>query len=195
MSAFPENNGTVDITISRNEQSRAVSATPGGMAFRIADALLPQLGFEPDPAALGSFRLAVPPRSSRERAVAAVRALRSMGHRVLAVAEFDTCVAARPSSEDEPDVAIGRHPRLGIVAAVADGLPIDPAPLLARTGWQHLLALDLYRVPVTGRPEDDNLLAVARATGRLRDGRYTVAVQPELVSAVLARSSAPTAHP
>ncbi|MFF2746449.1 hypothetical protein ACFVVA_12985 [Kitasatospora sp. NPDC058048] len=195
MSAFPESDDTLDITISRNDQACTVLATPSGMAFRIADALLPQLGFEPDPAALGSFRLAVPPHSSRERAVTAVRALRTMGHRVLADPEFDTCVAARPSSDDEPDVAIGRHPKLGIVAAVADGLPIDPAPLLTRAGWQHVSALDLYRAPATDRAVDDNLLAIARAAARLHHGRYTVAVQLELVSAVLARSSTPTAHP
>ncbi|GAB7185640.1 hypothetical protein ATKI12_5471 [Kitasatospora sp. Ki12] len=195
MSTTPESNDIVDITISRHAQTGTISATPSGMTFRVADALLPQLGFEPDPTALGSFRLAAPRRNSRERAVAAVRALRTMGHRVLADPEFDTCAATRRSSDGEPDVAIGRHPKLGIVAAVTSGLPIDPAPLLTRAGWKHVPALDLYRAPVTDRPEDDNLAAAARATARLRRGRYTVAVQPEIVAAVLARSSVTSAHP
>ncbi|MFJ9446757.1 hypothetical protein ACIRRH_33595 [Kitasatospora sp. NPDC101235] len=191
MSALPGNDDTADITISRNAHTGTVSATPSAMAFRIADALLPQLGFVPAPAALGSFRLTAPRRGSRERAVAAVRALRTMGHRVLTDPEFDTCAAARPGNADEPDVAIGRHPKLGIVAAVADDLPINPAPLLTRTGWQHVPALDLYRAPATDRPEDDGLPAVARATARLRRSRYTVAVQPDLVAAILARKAEP----
>ncbi|MER7701637.1 hypothetical protein ABTX81_01880 [Kitasatospora sp. NPDC097605] len=98
------------------------------------------------------------------------------------------------SNDGEPDVAIDPHPKLGMVAAVTSGLPTGPAPLLTRTSWKHMPALDLYQAPVTDRPEDDNLAAAARATARLQRGRYTAAVQPDLAAA-LARSSATAAHP
>ncbi|MFD5565082.1 hypothetical protein [Kitasatospora griseola] len=86
-----------------------------------------------------------------------------------------------------PDVAFGEHPDLGIVAAITDGLPNNPTPILDRAGWRHLPVLDIYLAPTDRR--DDALDAVAVTTVQLRRHGCTVAVQPELAGAVLTRGT------
>ncbi|MFC9329067.1 hypothetical protein [Kitasatospora sp. NPDC057015] len=81
----------------------------------------------------------------------------------------------------QPDVAFAVHPQLGILAAVTDHLPTDPAGFLTKAGWQHLPHLDVYAAPPGG------LDAVAEATVLLRQDRYVVAVEPALATAVLTR--------
>ncbi|MFF4927076.1 hypothetical protein ACFY4B_41500 [Kitasatospora sp. NPDC001261] len=84
-----------------------------------------------------------------------------------------------PHLPQEPDVVFAVHPKLGIVAALCDHLPDEPAEILIKAGWRHLADLDIYRAPSDG-PD-----AVAEATIRLRQGRYTVAVEPALPDTVL----------
>ncbi|MET8539908.1 hypothetical protein ABZW03_04520 [Kitasatospora sp. NPDC004799] len=84
-----------------------------------------------------------------------------------------------PQLAQEPDVAFAVHPELGIVAALRDHLPREPAELLTAAGWCHLTDLDIYRAPA------DGLDAVAETTIRLRQDRYTVAVEPTLADTVL----------
>ncbi|MFE4357870.1 MULTISPECIES: hypothetical protein [Streptomycetaceae] len=68
---------------------------------------------------------------------------------------------------------------MGIVAALRDHLPREPAELLTEAGWLHLANLDILRAP------GDGLDAVTEATIRLQRGRYTVAVEPALADTVL----------
>lgn len=89
----------------------------------------------------------------------------------------------------QPDVAFAVHPKLGILAAVTDHLPTDPAGFLAKAGWQHLPHLDVYAAPPAG------LDAVAEATVLLRQDRYVVAVEPALATAVLTRRLHTREHP
>lgn len=88
----------------------------------------------------------------------------------------------------EPDVAFAVHPELGIVAALRDHLPREPAELLTAAGWRHLADLDIYRAPA------DGLDAVAEATIRLRQDRYTVAVEPALADTVLTCATTSDRH-
>ncbi|MFD7904392.1 hypothetical protein ACFV4F_35990 [Kitasatospora sp. NPDC059722] len=172
----------IDVAIFRHHQQPDVYASPGHMPASVAEAVMPALGFEPAPDMPGWFRLTDPQRGSQQRTTSAVRALRTMGHRIDADPEFDAPSKAR-RADGEPDVAIGEHPELGIVAAVTGHLPIDPSGLLTQADWQHLPDLGIYRAP------GDALDAVAHATARLQRGRYTVAVQPALAEAVRARGT------
>ncbi|MFF2819380.1 hypothetical protein ACFVT9_28135 [Kitasatospora cineracea] len=173
-----------DFVIWRHHQRRDVYAAPGLLPQPVADAVLPALGFEPDPARPGFFTLTDPEHDGQERARAAVRALRTMGHRVGTEPAFDV-PGTTLRHRDEPDVVFGEHPHLGIVAAVSDGLPIDPAPFLTQAGWHHTRGLDIYLAPTVER--EAGLDAIAAANEQLQHGRYTVAVQRHLTADVHAR--------
>ncbi|MFD7734207.1 hypothetical protein ACFV6F_27975 [Kitasatospora phosalacinea] len=170
------------LLIWRNHQRPDVYAASGLLPQPVADAILPALGFEPDPARSGFFTLTDPEHNGQERARAAVRALRTMGHRVGTEPAFDVPGTTWRPSPDEPDVAFGKHPDLGIVAAVSDGLPITPAPFLTRAGWHHVPALDIYLAPT--RQHEAGIDAIAALTEPLRQGRYTVAVDYALAAAI-----------
>ncbi|GAA2092193.1 hypothetical protein GCM10009759_17670 [Kitasatospora saccharophila] len=155
------------------------------MTGPVGDAVLLSLGFRPHEIP-GFFRLPDPERDSEERTRSAVRALRTMGHSVDTDPQFDVPGTA-PLPSEAPDVAFARHPDLGIVAAVADGIPIHPGVLLTQAGWQHRTDLDLYYLSPSQPGEE--LDAVAVATARLQRGRYTTAVQPDLAHAVAMRGT------
>ncbi len=153
------------------------------MTGQVADALLPSVGFLPTELP-GFFRLSDPGRDGEERTRSAVRALRTMGHRVATESPFDVPgTALRPG---EPDVAFGRHTDLGIAAAVTDGLPIDPGAFLTRPGWRYRPDLDVYLSPAQ---LDEGLDAVATADKQLQRGRYTTTVHPDLAPAVRRRGT------
>ncbi|RKE22015.1 hypothetical protein [Streptomyces sp. TLI_171] len=172
------------VLIWRNHQGPDVYAAPGLLPQPVADAVLPALGFEPDPAEAGLFTLTDPEHDGQERARAAVRALRTMGHQVGTEPDFDV-PGTTLRHRDEPDVVFGEHPYLGIVAAVSDGLPIDPAPFLTKAGWHHTRGLDIYLAPSVER--EAGLDAIAAAGEQLHHGRYNVAVQRHLAADVHAR--------
>ncbi|MFB7946503.1 hypothetical protein ACFC6L_16490 [Kitasatospora phosalacinea] len=171
-----------DVAIRLHPQRPGVHAALGRMPQPVAEAVLPSLGFEPDPDEPRLFTFTGPEHYGQQRARAAVQALRTMGHRVEVEPAFDVPGSAWRPSPDEPDVAFGRHPDLGIVAAVSDGLPIDPAPFLTRAGWHHVPALDIYLAPT--RRHEAGIDAVAALTEPLRQGRYTVAVDYALAAAI-----------
>ncbi|WP_051816773.1 hypothetical protein [Kitasatospora sp. NRRL B-11411] len=173
-----------DFVIWRHHQRPDVHAAPGLLPQPVADAVLPALGFEPDPARPGFFTLTDPEHDAQERARAAVRALRTMGYRVGTEPAFDV-PGTTLRHRDEPDVVFGEHPHLGIVAAVSDGLPIDPAPFLTQAGWHHTRGLDIYLAPTAER--EAGLDAIAAANEQLQHGRYNVAVQRHLAADVHAR--------
>ncbi|MFJ5879849.1 hypothetical protein [Kitasatospora cineracea] len=173
-----------DFVIWRHHQRSDVYAAPGLLPQPVANAVLPALGFEPDPTMPGFFTLTDPEQDGQERTRTAVRALRTMGHRVGTEPAFDV-PGTTLRHRDEPDVVFGEHPYLGIVAAVSDGLPIDPSPFLAQAGWHHTRGLDIYLAPTVER--EAGLDAIAAANEQLQHGRYNVAVQRHLSDEVRAR--------
>ncbi|MFJ4676845.1 hypothetical protein [Kitasatospora sp. NPDC088783] len=154
------------------------------MTGPLADALLPAVGFLPGEIP-GFFRLCDPERDGEERTRAAVRALRTMGHRVDTEPPFDVAGTTLPP-RGQADTAFAQHPDWGIVAAAADGLPIHPGAILSHAGWHYRPGLDLYLAPAQ---RGEGLDAVAVAVKRLQRGHYTTAVQPDLAHAVRIRGT------
>ncbi|MFI1953168.1 hypothetical protein ACH437_15175 [Streptomyces xinghaiensis] len=75
---------------------------------------------------------------------------------------------------NEPDVAFGLHPKLGPVAAVADGLPQAEAALHA-VGFDHHKELDIFVLP-----EGADRRAMVQLIRDLHAVGYTVAADPHL---------------
>ncbi|MFI5526795.1 hypothetical protein [Streptomyces platensis] len=77
---------------------------------------------------------------------------------------------------DNPDVAFGVHPDLGVAAAVADDRPhLDK--VLRKHHFRYSQARDLYLLP-EGTPHNTAVRAVAAATREFQDASHTVAADP-----------------
>ncbi|WP_149827103.1 hypothetical protein [Streptomyces tailanensis] len=75
---------------------------------------------------------------------------------------------------NEPDIAFGLHPKLGIVAAVSDGLPQAEAALHA-AGFDHHKELDIFVLP-----QGADRRAMVQLIRDLQAVGYTVAADPHL---------------
>jgi hypothetical protein len=144
------------------------------------------------------YTLTEPGRDGQDRAAQAVASLRAAGYRVGAdiAAEPDLSSTGRQFPEvdlrlPEPDVIVGLHPQLGIVAAVADGQQPGACVLRAH-GFHHDPAWDLHILP--GSPVQ-GLDVVARATAALRQARVTFAVHPRLTALATLASPPKRARP
>ncbi|MDF3291885.1 hypothetical protein [Streptomyces silvisoli] len=96
-----------------------------------------------------------------------------------------TPASPRPSRQrkffmpPEPDVAFGRHPHLGVAAAVRDGLP-QAETILRHHGFTHHRDLDIYTLP-SSMLHGEAVRRTAQATAALQAERLTVAVDPRVM--------------
>ncbi|GHE53939.1 hypothetical protein [Streptomyces cellulosae] len=91
-----------------------------------------------------------------------------------------------PKPRREPDVVLGRHPRLGIIATVTNGLPRAEAILLDH-GFQYRASVDLFAFP-TDTPDRTAVAMSAVALRHLRAEGHAVAAAPDIT---LRRSPSP----
>lgn len=186
----PSENPLPDIAVGRHPDFGIVASNPKHLAAGAW--MLRGFDFHPVPCHRDLYAMADQQRDGVGRATRAVDLLRRANYRLEVDAEFDTFpVAPEPASAAtlsqrvEPDVAFADHPRLGIVAATADGA-VAGGQLLEEHGWRRHPGLDIYVLPpATGR--DQALGQVAQATVAMHRADLHVAVQPALARDVTAR--------
>jgi hypothetical protein len=148
--------------------------------------------FHPVPGHPRLYVLADQQHDGRGRATRAVDLLRRANYQVQADAEFDPpppspkpTPSTAISRHVEPDVAFAEHPRLGIVAATADGAVLG-GQLLEEHGWRRNPDLDIYTL-TTATSRSEALGKLAQATAAMHRADLHVAVQPALADDVTAR--------
>jgi hypothetical protein len=79
----------------------------------------------------------------------------------------------------EPDVAFGRHPQLGVAAAIRDGLP-QAETILLNHGFTHQPDLGIYTLP-SSMLHGEAVRRTAQATIALQAEHLTVAADPRVM--------------
>ncbi|MGW2613305.1 hypothetical protein [Streptomyces sp. NPDC001500] len=193
----PEHDPLPDIVVGRHPGFGIVAANPKQLAA--STWMLKGFDFHPVPDHPNLYALANQQRDGRGRTTRAVALLRKAGYRVDVDAAFDPSLTSGPApARDrpprvEPDVAFAEHPRLGVIAATADGSSALGGPLiLEEHGWRHNPGLDIYTLPTT-TDRSEALDKVATATLAMHRADLQVAMQPLLAQDIAARRSpAPT---
>lgn len=151
----------------------------------VADHALRQVGFRPLPGE-DQYVLAPPERDATRRAQRAVQSLRAAHFPVTASPQYEVQPRqargerGRAGLRLEPDVAFGRDPDLGVVAAVADDRPFLDEALRAH-GFRYSDRQDLYLLP-TGTPHNTAVQAVAGASTVLQNSRLAVLADPQIMT-------------
>ncbi|WP_327745127.1 hypothetical protein OHO28_38595 [Streptomyces europaeiscabiei] len=189
----PEHDPLPDIAVGRHPDFGIVAANPKQLAA--STWMLKGFDFHPVPDHPNLYALANQQRDGQGRATRAVALLRKAGYRVDVDAAFDPLLTSGPAPaldrppRVEPDVAFAEHPRLGVVAATADGSSALGGPLiLEEHGWRHNPGLDIYTLPITTH-RSEALDKVATATLAMHQADLQVAVQPLLAQDIAARRS------
>lgn len=158
----------------------------------VADHALRRVGFRPL-AGKRQYVLASPERDATRRAQQAVQSLRAAHFPVTTSPQYEvhpTYVRderGRAGFRLEPDVAFGRDPDLGVVAAVNDDrLVLDDDrcfvdEVLRTHGFRYSDRQDLYFLP-TGTPHNTAVQAVSGASTALQDARLAVLADPRIMT-------------
>ena len=185
----PEPDRPVDVAVGCHPDHGIVATSP---SRRPASTwMLQGFGFQPVPDHPHLHVLLDQHHDGADRATRAVALLRKAGHRVQADAAFDPDRVPEPTPGPvpaaapavvEPDVAFSDHPRLGVVAAVADGPHGRHGALVLEVhGWSHQPQLDIFTLPAgTDRTTALGRLIVATTTLHRSDLR--VAAEPRLAA-------------